>query len=400
MSGKISGKGTGMACTGDASKCANDGCSKPGVHLCSRCRGVKYCSAACQKVHWKQGGHKQECNPAGHPGVVTKTAAATAACAGTRVGSCVGTCIICLDSDPSPIQSGCACRGDAGLAHVECRAEAAAHRLKNSKRTDGWWECATCGQEFTGAMQLGLARAWWSRVQRLPEVDKQRLRAASNLASSLGEQGKLAEAEAMLRDLLPVQQRVFGPEHPQTLGTTMNLAIALSEQGKYAEAEAMLRDLLPVHRRVHGPEHPNTLMATNNLASTLVKQAKHAEAEAMLRESLPVQRRVHGPEHPNTLGMTMNLASTLMKQAKHAEAEVILRESLPVQRRVLGPEHPQTLMATTNLAKTLGRQAKYPEAEAMLRDLLPVQRRVLGPEHPQTLWTTKSLAVFKQTNSA
>ena len=209
LSGKISGKG--MACTGDASKCSNDACSKPGVHLCSRCRGAKYCSAACQKVHWKQGGHKQECIPAGHPGVVTKTVAATAARAGARVGSCVGTCIICLDSDPSPIQSGCACRGDAGLAHVECRAEAAAHRLKNSKTPDGWWECATCGQDFTGAMQLGLAEAWWSRVQRLPEVDEQRLRAAANLARSLGEQSKLAEAEAMLRDLLPVQRRVFGP---------------------------------------------------------------------------------------------------------------------------------------------------------------------------------------------
>ena len=145
--------------------------------------------------------------------MVTKTAAATAARAGARVGSCVGTCIICLDNDPSPIQSGCACRGDAGLAHVECRAEAAAHRLKNSKTPDGWWECATCGQDFTGAMQLGLAEAWWSRVQRLPEVDEQRLRAAANLARSLGEQSKLAEAEAMLRDLLPVQRRVFGPEH-------------------------------------------------------------------------------------------------------------------------------------------------------------------------------------------
>jgi len=25
-----------------------------------------------------------------------------------------------------------------------------------------WWECQTCGQYFTGAMQIGLAEAWWS----------------------------------------------------------------------------------------------------------------------------------------------------------------------------------------------------------------------------------------------
>jgi hypothetical protein len=34
-------------------------------------------------------------------------------------------CIICLDSDPPPIQSGCACRSDSGLAHVDCLIEKA-----------------------------------------------------------------------------------------------------------------------------------------------------------------------------------------------------------------------------------------------------------------------------------
>jgi len=34
-------------------------------------------------------------------------------------------CVICRDSSPSPIQSGCACRGPLGLAHTDCRAQAA-----------------------------------------------------------------------------------------------------------------------------------------------------------------------------------------------------------------------------------------------------------------------------------
>jgi hypothetical protein len=31
-----------------------------------------------------------------------------------------GACVICLDASPPPIQSGCACRGDSGLAHIAC----------------------------------------------------------------------------------------------------------------------------------------------------------------------------------------------------------------------------------------------------------------------------------------
>jgi hypothetical protein len=37
-------------------KCANGGCTKQGLHRCGGCKSAMYCSAACQKVHWKQGG--------------------------------------------------------------------------------------------------------------------------------------------------------------------------------------------------------------------------------------------------------------------------------------------------------------------------------------------------------
>ncbi len=83
------------------------------------------------------------------------------ASAGMEPHECV--CIVCLDSDPPPIQSGCACRSDTGLAHVGCLIEKAV--VQHPHRGNAvWWECLTCGQQFTGAMRTGLAEAWWSRV--------------------------------------------------------------------------------------------------------------------------------------------------------------------------------------------------------------------------------------------
>jgi len=35
---------------------------------CSRCKRAVYCSAGCQKVHWKSGGHKAMCEPAAQQG--------------------------------------------------------------------------------------------------------------------------------------------------------------------------------------------------------------------------------------------------------------------------------------------------------------------------------------------
>jgi tetratricopeptide (TPR) repeat protein len=376
----------------DKPKCANSGCTKQGLHRCGGCKGVMYCCAACQKVHWKQGGHKQECKKhaaqARPAGVVT--VGASAAVGGG--GSCEGSCIICLDGDPRPIQSGCACRGDAGLAHVECRAEDAAHRMISKGDFEGWWKCGTCGQRFTGAMQLGLACAWWSTAQRLPEEDGQRLGAAGNLASAFAQQGNYAGAETLYRQGLAIERRVLGPEHPSTLVTAGNLAASLDRQGKYAEAETMYREVLVVRRRVLGPEHPSTLMTAGNLANALNAQGKYAEAETLNREVLVVQRRVLGPEHPDTLWTTGTLAISLDEQGKHAEAETMYREVLMVQRRVLGPEHPDTLVTAGNLAATLNDQGKHAEAETLYREVLAVQRRVLGPEHPETLRTAGNLA--------
>ena len=45
--------------------CFAPGCERPAPKSsCERCRRAWYCSAACQKEHWKRGGHKEECSAA------------------------------------------------------------------------------------------------------------------------------------------------------------------------------------------------------------------------------------------------------------------------------------------------------------------------------------------------
>ena len=36
-------------------------CGEPSRAKCSRCKCVQYCGASCQKKHWKECGHKEEC---------------------------------------------------------------------------------------------------------------------------------------------------------------------------------------------------------------------------------------------------------------------------------------------------------------------------------------------------
>jgi tetratricopeptide (TPR) repeat protein len=299
-------------------------------------------------------------------------------------------CIICLDTSPPPIQSGCACRGDSGLAHIACLVRAAASQ-QAPRGNGGWQQCQTCNQRYTGAMQTGLAEAWRSRVAGQAAENTERLEAEYNLANSLLHQGKAVEAEPMLRTLHEVMMRVHGAEHPNTLSVAAHLARSLSRQRKHADAERIDREVLAAEKRLLGAEHPSTLISASNLAASFSEQGKYADAERIQHEVLEVQKRVLGAEHPGTLISAGNLASSLACQGKHADAERVQHEVLEVQKRVLGAEHPDTLATANNLAMYLSRQGKHVEAEQILHAALASLQRVLGPAHPDTLQTASGL---------
>jgi hypothetical protein len=303
-----------------------------------------------------------------------------------------GVCIICLDTSPPPIQSGCACRGDSELAHIACLVRAAASQ-QAQRGSDVWRQCQTCKQDYTGAMQAGLAEAWRSRVAgQAAEIDE-RLAAEYNLASSLVQQGKAVEAEPMFRKLHEVMMRVDGAEHPNTLSVAGELAFCLSNQGKYADAEWIQREVLEAEKRVLGAEHPNTLVSTANLAQCLSNQGKHVEAERIQREEHEVRKRVLGAEHPDTLRSANNLALSLAQQGKNVEAEQMLHAALASLQRVLGPSHPNTLGAASSLQNVRARiratpptNAAAPAGAGAARPLpagtrVLVQRLVAKPEH-------------------
>jgi serine/threonine protein kinase/tetratricopeptide (TPR) repeat protein len=230
------------------------------------------------------------------------------------------------------------------------------------------------------------------RERVLGSENPETLKARYWLAVVLSVQGKNAEAETEDRAVIDLQERVLGAEHPETLRTRKNLVAALLDQGKYAEAEAECRAVLKISEKVLGPEDPDTLKMQMDLALAFAYQGKWAEAEAEERAVIKLQEKVLGVEHPDTLVTRGNLAVALHQENKRAEAETEDREVLRLREKVLGPEHPDTLMGRSNLAAGLADDGKYAEAEAEDRTLIKLKEKVYGPEHPGTLLVRGNLA--------
>jgi serine/threonine protein kinase len=218
------------------------------------------------------------------------------------------------------------------------------------------------------------------------------LRAESELAMVLGEDGDNRDGEKMQRSVLKAQLRTLGPGNADTLSSENRLAVALEEEGKYEEAEKLYREVFTARRRLLGPDDRLTLAAEGNLASVLDHESHRREEMRLVLDTLDRRRRVLGADHPDTLAAMMAVAVAWMEAGRYKESEQVSREAIAMQRRVLGGEHPGTLESEGNLAVALQGEGRYGEAEKLERSTLEADRRVFGPEHPETLRMISLLA--------
>ncbi len=277
------------------------------------------------------------------------------------------------------------------------------HRLVQAVTTDQmpemlareWQQAAAALIEDTIPGDTALPGTWAVCAALLPHAQTALVddsAGMARIANYLGSSGNYVTARDFQRRVLVAQERIFGPEDPDTLATRHNLAYWAGLAGDPAAARDLFAGLLPVLKRVLGPEHPDTLGARQDLARMTGEAWDPAAARDQCAALLPVQERVLGPEHPGTLVTRHNLARWTGRAGDAAAARDLLAGLLPVRERVLGPEHPGTLTTRQDLARMTGEAGDPAAARDLLARLLPVLERVLGPEHPDTLAARHQLA--------
>ena len=76
-----------------------------------------------------------------------------------------------------------------------------------------------------------------------------------------------AEAQQQLERALDVRRRVLGAEHLDTLKTMFDLAETYRREGKYAQSQALLTNLVEIEHRLHRETAPEAMAAQYTLAS-------------------------------------------------------------------------------------------------------------------------------------
>lgn len=246
-------------------------------------------------------------------------------------------CWVCCEAEGELLETGCACRGSAGLAHTSCLVSAAKHNVNI------WNSCPTCKQFFTGEMDLALSRARWELVRDRPAEDKERMFVANNLAVTLHESlGANDEALRLMEEVLAVRRRTLGDEDPSTLDSLINLALQHLEMGAHEAALPLNEEAVAATRRTLGDEHEHTLVAVGSLAALHNSMGQYAQARPLHEEVLVGRLRALGPGHVDTMNALHGLGQCLCGLGEEEDGLARLREAVSTAQRVLGPTHPST----------------------------------------------------------
>jgi len=143
-----------------------------------------------------------------------------------------------------------------------------------------------------------------------------------NRATKYHAQGEAIRPELLYLRALELQQKVWGPDHPEVAQTLNNLALYYKALGRLAEARLLYERALAIFRRTQGASHDNTAVALSNLAELLKAQAREMKqrarqterdaremadtrhtAEATLREGLGRYRLRVGPSRIHRFGI-------------------------------------------------------------------------------------------------
>ena len=332
---------------------------------CGRC-STRYCGAACQVQHWKEGGHDQLCKLIKKAGGAEQynanekyseaVSVAAEACAEDTKGQ---TCYICTQALHWKTKEGlvrmCSCRGTAGFAHVSCLAEEAkilvAEALERNLGNKAlernfcrWYKCSLCEQKYHGDVKCALGWACWKTYVGRLESDRLLSSAMRLLGNGLFAAEHYEDAAFVQETDFSIARRLGAPER-DVLAMQSNLASTYQRLGRLEDVLRMRRDVYSGWLKLNGKGSVDTLREACNYAFSLCDLKRSGEAKSLLRKTMPVGRRILGESHELTLRMRWAYARALYENPGATlddlrEAVTTLEDADPIARRVLGSSNP------------------------------------------------------------
>jgi tetratricopeptide (TPR) repeat protein len=217
-------------------------------------------------------------------------------------------------------------------------------------------------------------------------------RSLNNLGYLLQEQGDFSGAQPYYERALAIREKALGPDHTETAKSLSNLGGLLHTHGDLSGARPYFERALAIHEKAFGPDHPDTAVSLTNLGGLRQDQGDLSGARPYFERALAINEKTLGTNHPATARCLANLGGLLRRQGDLTGARPYFERALAILEKTLGPDHPDTAVSLSNLGALLFSQRKIAMARPYIQRALGIYEKAFGSAHPKTLMTARNLA--------
>jgi CHAT domain-containing protein/Tfp pilus assembly protein PilF len=213
----------------------------------------------------------------------------------------------------------------------------------------------------------------------------------AELGGALQEQGRLNEAETVLRQALAMIDPTV--ELAGVHEAVNNLGNVLISEGRYRDAEQLLRRAVAVHEKE--PPNQYSAAAMQNLGIVLMHEGRYAETEVLFKRALAMREQVLGPNHKEVAQNLINLGALLTDvEGRYQEAIALYQRAVSIQRAVLGEDNDDLAMTLGNLAVAYQNLGQFADAERLQLQALAIREKILGPNHQDVALSLNNLGIL------
>jgi len=219
------------------------------------------------------------------------------------------------------------------------------------------------------------------RTNELPADSTPTLETISNLATVDSAKGRYADAEAKFRYALRATDVAGQTQSTSIALQSLLLSQVLVSQGKLDEADVLIRRSLDLYQQRLGSDHPRFAGALKTLASIEALRGRDRDAEDHYRQALAIDEKVIGPQSPAVAADLMSLVPLLKRAGKQQDAKANIQRALAINIAQFDADNPMivgAILASANMAYEVG---QYADARQLADRARQIQERALGPEH-------------------
>ncbi|MGH4035489.1 FxSxx-COOH system tetratricopeptide repeat protein [Actinomycetota bacterium Odt1-20B] len=212
----------------------------------------------------------------------------------------------------------------------------------------------------------------------------------SNLAVTIGLQGRYAEALALHRRIFEARVELLGGKNPLTLHSALRTAWMLRLRGDYTEAQRIQEHNSRLHSQVLDHSHSQTVYAEHNLALCVRRTGDPRSAQAMMHEVREKVVRRRGRGHPDALMITGDYAMLLRGLGHLEEARELAEATAHGYATLMGDTHPYAIGTRDNVATILRDLGDHRAALDLSRRTMAEMDAAVGPDHPWAVGSARN----------